>query len=151
VKRDWAVKACLLGPDPLGDPARVRAAAGAMAEKTPPSGASLDYHTTLALAHYRAGRPVPDGLGPRRAVNPGKWSLAAWYALQALDHHRAGRASDARAALDRARADLAEKGPDPTRGRPYPVNWQDWVTAEVLVREAEAALVAAPRPTNGPK
>jgi hypothetical protein len=93
------------------------------------------------LADYRAGRHAEAIRWTERF--PLKADGVHWdatkFAVLAMAQHRLGRAEGARACLVRAERILA-KMPDPAKGQPLEVGWQDWLHAQVLCREAEALL-----------
>jgi tetratricopeptide (TPR) repeat protein len=143
-------KTCLLVPDGAG---RLKAAlevAGRTVRGTEKHGYYWYFQLVQGLAEYRAGRPAA-ALGWLKRVAPRKERPgpaaagfaphdAAAFAVLALAQHRLGRSAEARAALASAREILAEKMPDPAKGRPFGGTWADWLRCQVLVREAEGLL-----------
>jgi tetratricopeptide (TPR) repeat protein len=137
------VRACLLLPGALGaaDADRVqklalRAVGGTEHDR-------LYYWFALAkgLADYRAGRHAEAIRWMERFplnADGAHWD-AHRFAVLAMSQHRLGRADKARASLAGAKRILA-KMPDPAKGQPLPVDWHDWLHAQILCREAEALL-----------
>ncbi len=102
---------------------------------------------TAALAEYRRGntlaaikrlesrvKPLPEFPNTRGLVD----------ALAALAYQKASRPDEARAALARAKAGLAADRARPDRGWLYDHDWHNWVQLEILIREAESVIPAAP-------
>jgi tetratricopeptide (TPR) repeat protein len=107
------------------------------------------YLYTLALAHYRAGR-LDEALGRLREsleVDPGWEAQVLDWLLLALVQQRRGETEDARRWLDKAVrwSDEARQRMPPGAPVPLPVNWHDYLEAQVLRQQAEAAL-----PARGP-
>jgi serine/threonine protein kinase/Flp pilus assembly protein TadD len=69
----------------------------------------------------------------------GHWDATTFAAL-AMAQHRLGRTDDAKASLARAKAIVAQRMPDPSRGRPFGPNWLDVLHAQILSGEAEELL-----------
>jgi serine/threonine protein kinase/Flp pilus assembly protein TadD len=102
---------------------------------------------TAALAEYRRGNAAAavkrlDSRVTPLPNFPNTQSMAE--AVRALACQKAGRTADARAALSRAKAGLARHRPSPDRGWVYDWDWHNWVQVEILVREAESLIPAAP-------
>jgi serine/threonine-protein kinase len=104
---------------------------------------------TAALAEYRAGRDLSavgwlERFAPR---TDGAHFDATAFSIMALAQQRLERPAAARVALDRARAILDEKMPDPRAGRDFGPDWpcraqdcHDWLHAAILLREAGRVL-----------
>jgi tetratricopeptide (TPR) repeat protein/serine/threonine protein kinase len=108
---------------------------------------------TAALAEYRRGDGVAalKRLDSRVTAWPhGPFTQATADAVRALACQQVGRTADARAALARARDGLARHRPHPDRGWFYDWDWHNWVQVEILVREAESVLPAAPATAEAP-
>jgi serine/threonine protein kinase/tetratricopeptide (TPR) repeat protein len=132
-------KTCSLAPDAVSDFAPVVRLTDVRAKDQEPD---PWYLLTKGLVEYRAGRPA-GALALLKRMAPktdGKPRDAAALAVTALAEHRLGHGKEARAALDTARAILAEKLPDPAKKRYFGNGWHDWLHAEVLYREAEEIL-----------
>jgi hypothetical protein len=75
-------------------------------------------------------------------------AFAPFYALGqavlALTQHALKHPAEAAAALAKARELSAEYEPDGSPDDPYDYNWDDWLRARLLLREATAALQSAP-------
>ena len=110
---------------------------------------------TAALAEYRwgDGRASVKRLDTRVIPHPPFPDTQALAdAVRALACQRAGQTSDARAALNRAKAVMARERPRPDHGWAFDWDWHNWIQVEILVREAETviptALVAAASPAQ---
>jgi serine/threonine protein kinase/Flp pilus assembly protein TadD len=105
-----------------------------------------------ALAEYRADHSA-EAIKWLERVAPKADSEhldATAFAVLALAQHRLGRTHDARAALAGAQAILAQKMPDPGKGKYFGSDWHDWLRAQILVQEAEMLLKrGAPDPPAG--
>jgi WD40 repeat protein/serine/threonine protein kinase/tetratricopeptide (TPR) repeat protein len=103
--------------------------------------------TTLALADYRAA--APDRALARIARARQSADYATRSSLQALSLsveaaclHALGRADPARAALSRAGSILKRVLPEAPTAVTLGTDWSDWLIAEVVYRDAHAALAA---------
>jgi tetratricopeptide (TPR) repeat protein len=137
-------RACLLLPGALdaADFDRVQRLAERAVTGTGKDPSYRSFVLAKGLADYRAGRHADAVTWLQRfAPDPnGAPSDATAFAVLALAQHGLGRAEEARASLAGARAILTTM-PDLAKGRPLDAgNWQDWVHAQVLGREAEALL-----------
>jgi tetratricopeptide (TPR) repeat protein len=94
------------------------------------------------LVEYRAGRH-PEAVAWLKRCAPktdGEALDASAFAVLTLAEVSLGRAQEARTALASARAILAQKMPDPDKGRYFSIDWHDWLHAQILCREAERLL-----------
>jgi tetratricopeptide (TPR) repeat protein len=101
--------------------------------------------TTAALAELRRGDEAAiKRLDARVAAPTGYFANAPAFAdaVRALAYHKAGRAADARAALERARVAVARHRQRPAQG-PEAYDWHNWIQVEILVREAEQRIPGA--------
>ena len=137
------IKACLLLPDALGtaDADRVQKLALRVVSGTEHDRLYYWFVMSKGLAAYRAGRDEEAIRWMARFPHnaDGVHFDATRFAVVAMAHYRVGRPGEARTCLARAERILA-KMPDPAKGQPLPVNWHDWLHAQVLYREAEALL-----------
>jgi serine/threonine protein kinase/predicted Zn-dependent protease len=92
-----------------------------------------------ALAEYRADHSAETVEWLKRVAPKvdGEHLDATAFAVLALARHRLGRVREARAALASAQVILAQKMPDPGKGRYFGGDWHDWLRAQILVHEAE--------------
>jgi hypothetical protein len=137
---------CFLAPDAVADlePAlRLADCAATGTEKHPYYRYFL---LTRGLGDYRAGR-FAGAIEWLKRYSPqvdGEPLEATVLAVTAMAHHRLGQTEEARAALGMAQAILANKMPDPARGRPFRRIWYNcwdkWLYCQVLCREAEKVL-----------
>jgi tetratricopeptide (TPR) repeat protein len=157
-----AAMACLLIRDPATLERAVKLAERATTgtEKLP---AYRHFMMVRGVAEYRAGRHAsavewlrrcqPQAQGEAAMVPARAPPDATVLAVLAMAHHRLGQAEEARAAFARARALVAKHSPDPTQGRPFDSNWQEWLRCQIFLGEAEALLKAdetGERPTDRP-
>jgi tetratricopeptide (TPR) repeat protein len=138
---EQTAKTCSLTPDAVGNFEPVLKLADRALK-----GRESDRWILLAkvLAEYRAGHPAEAVAWLKRArprADGGPLD-ASLFAVLALAQHRLGRPQEARAALADARTLLAQKMPDPRKGRFFGGDWHDWLRTEVLTREAEGLLDA---------
>src|SRR5262249_13168107 len=102
---------------------------------------------TAALAECRLGdaaaalrrlqtqvKPFPDHANTQALVD----------AVLALAYLQLGSVDEAREALARAKAALADKQPRPELGWRYDYDWHNWLQVEILVREAEGRMPYGP-------
>jgi hypothetical protein len=136
---EQTAKACALAPGAVADFGRVVALADLAVKKGQQGRWSL---FTRGLVEYRAARfDSAVGWLQRAAPQPQGASLdAGAFAVLALTHHRLSHAEDARAALAKAQAILAQKMPRPEKGKPFGKDWHDWLRSQILCREAEQRL-----------
>jgi serine/threonine protein kinase/tetratricopeptide (TPR) repeat protein len=132
-------KTCSQGPDAVGNFDRVVKLADLAVEKNP-----LDRWNRLAkgMAEYRAGHypGAVEVLNRLCSTSRDEHRDAAAFAVLAMSHHRLGRGQEARAALNSAQAILAEHMPDLQSGQLFKGDWDDWLRAEILCREALGLL-----------
>jgi tetratricopeptide (TPR) repeat protein len=102
---------------------------------------------TAALAEYRRG----DGAAALKRLEARVTPLSHVVntqiladTIRALTYQKLARITDARAALSRARAGLDRHLPRPDRGWAHNWDWHNWIQVEVLVRQAESLIPAAP-------
>ena len=65
-------------------------------------------------------------------------------AVKALAYQKAGQPAEARAALDRARATYTRHRPRSEWDRLHDTDWFHWARVEILIREADGLIPAAP-------
>jgi len=142
------LRTCLLRPETsaLGDAMRQRLAAASERESSPSSFPGSGW-TSLALADYRAAAPdralVRIALARKSAGYGSDGSLQALtLAVEAASLNSLGRSKDARAALGRAGLILEPVFSVSASATTLGSNWFDWLIAEVIYREAQAALAA---------
>jgi tetratricopeptide (TPR) repeat protein len=102
-----------------------------------------DFAWARGLAEYRAGRHAGaiEWLKRSKPSDIGSGRDATVFAALAMANHRIGEAKQAKASLAKAKAIVAERMPDPARGRPFaPGDWHDWLHAQILIREAEGVV-----------
>jgi hypothetical protein len=136
---EQTAKTCLLVPGAVGDFDRVVKLADLAVKKNPSDSWIL---LTRGLVEYRAGRPA-GALAWLEKVAPkadGGHLDATAFAVQAMAHYRLGQAAEARTALARGQAIIAQKMPDPGRGQRFGGDWHDWLHSQILLREAEGLL-----------
>ena len=138
-------KACLLLPDALSaaDFERVQQLAGLAVTGTEKDGYYHFFMMSKGLADHRAGRYAEAVKCLERfpANADGTHWDATKLAVLALAHYRLGDTKEAEAALAKSKAILAQKMPDPAKGRLFgDRDWHDWLHAQILCREAEALL-----------
>jgi serine/threonine protein kinase len=143
------VRACVLDPDPVTNPADlVRHAELVLRHQ------KAHWHLYVAgLAHYRAGQyeRAVERLCQSLTVGPSWNSRAINYPVLAMAHHRLGHTKEARGALT-----SAEKAIDEwttallLSGRVdfKPIPWMDWLECLHYFREANLFLVGSPPPTD---
>jgi hypothetical protein len=140
---DRTAKTCSLAPGAVDDFARVEALATRAVTGTEKNGYYRYFVLAKGLTDYRAGRHAEavKWLEQYRPSPAGThWDATAFSAL-AMAYHHLGRDAEAAAALDKARAIVAAKRPDPAKGRPYGAgDWIDWIHCQILLREAEDLL-----------
>jgi tetratricopeptide (TPR) repeat protein len=137
-------KICALAPGAVADFAAVERLAQFAVTGTEKRNSYTWFAFAKGLTEYRAGRheealkwmklyrPKPDG---------GQGS-AMTFAAMAMAKQRLGRNDEAQESLAKARAILAQKQPDPAKGRPYGNSWHEWLDAQILSREAEKVLLS---------
>ena len=140
--REIAV-ACLLLPDPVADLGPVRRLADLGVTV---GGGGADHESFLAvraLVDYRAGDPEAAArrLEKLSLDADDSWASVGRITL-ALARFRLGREAESRRDLHRASETLRRSRPRLDRGQQYAaIFWQDWLVAEVLLREAEELLL----------
>jgi tetratricopeptide (TPR) repeat protein len=135
---------CLLGPGPVGDPARLARLAEVVVSGDPDQPWYEWFLLTKGLYEYRAGRFDAAVTACRKARSQAKAGdvnalAAAVFAVEAMALHHSGHADGARRSLAEARKLIKEKllvlyGGD------LGESWHDWLAAQLLYREAEALL-----------
>ena len=138
-------KVCSLAPQAVPDFGRVEQ----LAERAVQGTEQHPYYRFFVLARgltlYRAGRPAQavewlERFAPR--ADGVHWDATA-FAVLAMARHRLDRPDEARTNLAQAKAILKQKMPDPPRGTPFDAgNWNDWLHAQILTREADELLGA---------
>jgi tetratricopeptide (TPR) repeat protein len=141
----WIAKTCSLAADAVSDYESILKLADRAVDKKD----SLPYRwflLTKALAEYRAGRYAsaiewsrqsgPKSAGPQTGYH----TDASAFAVLAMAHYRLDEAEEARKALGEAQTILANKMPQPAKGKLFSRDWADWLHAQILCREAEALL-----------
>jgi hypothetical protein len=103
-----------------------------------------------ALAEHRAGNfaAAESWLEKFRAksppLEPNNTRFAPFYALgyavAALNFHRQQQPTEAAAYLAKAQATVDQYMPDGSAARPLDFNWDDWLRARLLLREATKTL-----------
>lgn len=136
-------KVCSLVPEAVADFHSVEKQAERAVTGTERHGYYHYFILSKGLTEGRAGRhaaAVP--LLKRFAPNADRGSDcdAIAFAALAISQHGLGLTDEAGDALAKAKAIMADKMPDPIKGRPFVGNWTDWVHAQVLAREAEELL-----------
>jgi serine/threonine protein kinase len=132
-------KMCLLTPDVV-DPEEAQALALRMITGTDKHPYIHYFLMVKGLADYRAGQYAAalerlKSFAPRSDA----WSFeASALAIQAMTYGRLGRSDEGREILAHAWQVLERRAPPPDR--PWGDNWQDWLHARTLCREAEALL-----------
>jgi serine/threonine protein kinase/tetratricopeptide (TPR) repeat protein len=137
------VRACVLAPEPVIDPAELVLRA---------QHADLAWHVYLqGLAHYRAGQyeQAVERLNEAFASN---WPVRSiTYPPLAMAYHRLGKADEAHQALAAAKKAIdgwtEEMLKDPGR---MPIPWFDWLECQHLYREAKIVLTGSP-PAQDPR
>jgi serine/threonine-protein kinase len=133
---EQTAKTCLLAPGAVGDFDRVLKLADLAVKKNPSDRWIL---LTRGLVEYRAGRPA-DALAWLERVAAkadGSNTDATAFAVQAMALYHLAKAAEARTALERAQAIIAQKMPHPSRGQRFGGDWHDWLHSQILLREAE--------------
>jgi serine/threonine-protein kinase len=136
---EQTAKTCLLAPNAVFDVELVRKLADFAVAR---NGAGGYNGLTKALVEYRAGRfthavKALQGVGPKAN---GESLDATAFAILAMAHKQQGRVTEARQALDQARAILAHKLPKPERRQCFDGNWHNWLRAQILCNEAASLL-----------
>ncbi len=115
------------------------------------------WHLVLALTHYRAGRfaEAIAHANQSTAPNPSWMSKLQSWPVLAMAHHRLGHAAESRKWLDQSLAEWRRlspllRSPDsrivlPSTSGDWNKYWHDWLTFEVLLREA-SLLIAGVAP-----
>jgi serine/threonine protein kinase/tetratricopeptide (TPR) repeat protein/WD40 repeat protein len=137
------VKTCLLLPSVVGDTKRVTMLAERAVAGTAKHPAHRWFLLVRGLADYRDGQYVSAMTWLDRSLArtddsgvPVRDAMA--YLLLAMARQQLGQSAEARQALDKADAIIAQKSPgDPDS------NWPDWLRFQIVRREAEALLKEA--------
>jgi tetratricopeptide (TPR) repeat protein/serine/threonine protein kinase len=129
---------CALIPDAVADFKPVEKLADRIVTGTEKHRSYRFFVRVKALVEYRAGRHAEAVQWAERyaPVAGGNEFDAFVFATLSMAQHQLGNADRARAALASAKAIVTSKMPDPANGRPFTV-WQEWLHADVLLREAE--------------
>jgi serine/threonine protein kinase len=148
--RYYVVRACVLSPEPVGDPAdHVRRAEQAAADWHAPWTMGV-----AASAHLRAGNLEQAAARNRDTLNMDgnspKKNLG--YAPLAMVLHRLGKPAEAKTALVKAEQAFAgwtreiADGPAGT----MPFEWWDWLEGHLILREAQT-LITGSQPAEDPR
>ena len=138
---------CLVGPGPVGDPARIARLVEVAVSNDPSQPVYLWYDLAKALYEYRVGRfdaAVKTCRANRariKAVGGPSPAIAMVFAVEALALRRSGDADGARRSLADAQK-LIDEYFLALGGGDSGELWHDWLAARLLCREAEEA----PRP-----
>jgi len=142
---EWALKTCcLLGPDPVGDPARL-ARLGEVTLSGDPAKPNREWDLLAhGLYEYRAKRYDAAVTNCREARIRAKSSdvnalAAAAITVEAMALHRSGDAEGARRSLTEAKKLIDEKLLLLEAGD-WGEWWYDWLVAQLLYREAEGLI-----------
>jgi hypothetical protein len=141
------LKACMLRPGTSALSGTLGVRVGAAIERDSNRGSHAgSVWTTLALADYRAGAPgralTRIALARSTAEYGSDESLQALtLSVEAASLNRLGRSGAARGALERAGLILKPVFSEAASGTTLGGDWCDWMTAQVVYREAQAALV----------
>jgi hypothetical protein len=134
--------ACSLAPDAVNNFEAVLKLADRAVKSVDQSGPDRQILLAKGLAEYRAGHFV-EAIGWFTRNSPkaeGASADAFAFAGLALAHHKLGHSAQAVAALACARTILADRQPNPAKGRYFGDDWQDWLHGQILHREAEAVI-----------
>src|SRR5262249_19134815 len=99
------------------------------------------FEITKGMVDYRVGR-----FGPAAEIiirSPPSNELhrgALAYSILAMAQWRQGKVGEARSALAAAQRIVATKMPKTEEGQTFADDWDDWLHAEILCREAEELL-----------
>jgi tetratricopeptide (TPR) repeat protein len=135
-------RTCLLLPDAVGDPDRIRKLADRAVSGTESHRSYRSFLLTRGLADYRVGK-YADAVEWLKRFSPkanGGGADASAFAVLAMTYQRLGQAEAARAAIANAQALVATKMPDPDKGQPFGDDWHDWLHGQILLREAGELL-----------
>jgi len=150
---DRAAKTCLLTADGAGELERAVALADKAVAGNEKNRYFWYFQFSKGLAEYRAGNDaaalvwLDKFLARRQTITATQTTYAPFYAsgqaVLALAQHRLKRSADAAAALTSAQALVKQWMPAGTTEQPFNFDWDDWLRARLLVREAETTLKAA--------
>ncbi len=138
---------CLLGPGPVGDTARLARLAEVAASGDRSQPAFVWFDLAKGLYEYRAGRfdaAVTTSRANRariKAVGGADAAVAEVIAVEAMALYRTGDAHGARRSLAEAKKLIDEKF-RVRFGADLEEDWDHWLAAQLLYREAEALLVS---------
>ncbi|HEX5102568.1 MAG TPA: hypothetical protein VFV87_02075, partial [Pirellulaceae bacterium] len=137
-----AAIACLLAPDGIGQSDRIRELA---IEEQAERLNDRRKANARALAQLRAGqwRSAIDELGTVPTEPNGARNHLTSLAILAMAQQGSGDLPAAKQSLATAKSLRAATWPYPEQGRPFGEFWQNWLLAEILLREAEG-LIAPP-------
>jgi serine/threonine protein kinase/tetratricopeptide (TPR) repeat protein len=150
--RYCVLRCCLLGPQPVGDPADLVG----KSERLVASAHAPWHVSTAGRAHLLAGDFEKAAARCREAIKLGAGSPAGVhrtnYANLAMALHRLGNQAEADDALARAEAARDEWTKSMLDGLvgTMPINWWDWLEFDVHFREAKMLLTGAP-PEEDPR
>jgi tetratricopeptide (TPR) repeat protein len=144
-------KTCLLTADGAGELKRALALAERAVSGNERHTLYWYFQLTKALAEYRAGnldlaQGWLDKFQSRTQADPeGRYApfFATGHAVGALIQHGQKRPAEAATSLAKAQALVDETMPDGSASRPLAFDWDDWLRARLLTREAAAALAGA--------
>jgi hypothetical protein len=154
---DRTARTCLLSADGAGELARALALSERAASGQERHTLYLYFQLTKALAEYRAANLAAaqtwlDKFQSRTLLDPeGRLApyIATGHAVGALIQHGQKRPAEAAASLAKAQALVDETMPDGSASRPLAFDWDDWLRARLLTREATTTLAgAAPQPAQ---
>ena len=144
-------KVCSAAPEAIADFGRVERLAQRAVTGTEKHGYHHYFVLARGLTECRAGRHAEAVEWLKRfAPNAGRGADfdAIAFAALAMAQHRLGQTDEAKASLAKAKAIVAQKMPDPAKGRPFTGNWHDWLHAQILSQEAEDLLGTESRPAE---
>jgi serine/threonine protein kinase len=143
-------KTCTLAPNSVPDFSPVEKLAQFIVTGTEEDVHYRGFMLTKGLTEFRAGRhdQAVDWLTRMAPTADGLHFEASAFAALAMAQHGLGQSDEAVRSLDKAKALMAQKMPDPKKGRPFhPRDWYDWLHAQILCREA-AELLGTKNPTQ---
>jgi tetratricopeptide (TPR) repeat protein len=130
--------ACLLTPDGIGESERVRQIAF---DELTPARDNRYAGNARALAELRAGewRAAMEELRPPVSKLGSHWRDVFPLVVMAMAQQGSGDLPAAQQTLAKAKALRDASRPVPEQGQPF-VIWQEWLQAEILLREAEGLI-----------
>jgi tetratricopeptide (TPR) repeat protein len=143
IDEERTATACSLAPGAVADFGVVETLAQRAVTGTEKHAYYPVFAWSKGLAEYRAGRfaGAVEWLKRFGSKDDASSYDATAFAALAMARHRVGEAEEAKASLVKAKAIVAGKMPDPAKGRPFEQgDWQDWLHAQILIREAEGVL-----------